>query len=143
MKRADERRPLQLADARWVLERHQTCADCLRPQRFDYSADDAQWSEVVGAEVCLCVECYLRRCDALGARPLIGGYVPRTAESFSPEPEEATLGKRRDTEGSESFWAYVERTAKTVLEEWPEWKRRHLRGELDALHRALNPEDEG
>lgn len=67
-KSASERRPLQLADIRWIRDQNQTCADCLRPQRFDYWADHDQWERVVGVEVTLCIECYLRRCDAANER---------------------------------------------------------------------------
>lgn len=85
-KNAVQRRPLQLADMAWIENQHQTCADCLRPQRFDYSADDKQWDRVVGHPgLTLCIECYLRRCDAAGEE---GGhfdsrfFAGRTMNSF-------------------------------------------------------------
>lgn len=66
-----QRRPLQMEDALWVLNAGQTCADCLRPQRVDYDADDAQWQKVVGTEVCMCIECYARRCAVASETPLL------------------------------------------------------------------------
>jgi hypothetical protein len=82
-KTVSERSFLQKADIRWILCRHQTCADCLRPQRMDYWADDEQWMRVVGDEGgCLCIECYLRRCDAFEEIPLVDFGSARIWFSF-------------------------------------------------------------
>jgi len=60
---------IQRLDAEEVMAEHQTCKCCLRVQRLEFSVPDQEWALAVPKELrkfALCIECYLRFCEAEG-----------------------------------------------------------------------------
>lgn len=47
----------------------QTCDDCERPQRFEYSVSDEIWETVAKPEENLCIECFCKRLDLSPNKP--------------------------------------------------------------------------